>query len=193
MFTSLFSLTVMSEQMVTNMSECMGIWYPILYNSIGIISIFTQFAVFQMKKRENIILVNLASNLGWLLYFVLQGDLLTGISNVIGILSNIIYFMRTKYRWADSKLWLIFFLLFAGTFSVLTFETPNDIFPLLACLSSMTAFFMIKEENIRKISLFTFLMFMCNSIINLYFVALFADITAFISVIIALYRYRKKE
>jgi hypothetical protein len=52
---------------------------------------------------------------------------------------------------------------------------------------------MKKEENIRKISLCTFAMFMCNNISKGYIVALIADITATISIIVALIRYRKKK
>lgn len=166
---------------------------PILYNAIGVVSIVVQFLIFQMKSRKWIIVVNLLSNAGWLTYFALQGDWISGLANIIGILSNIVYIYRGKYRWADSKWWLVLFLVIAGVFSVCTFRMWNDIFPMFACLSSMIAFFMIKEENIRKISLFTFSMFCCNSISKLYVVALIADITALASVVISLYRYRNKN
>ncbi len=187
----LLSIGALSDRIVSGLSASMGNYYHLLYNAIGVISIVTQFMIFQMKGRSRIILVNIASNLGWLLYFALQGDLLSGAANVIGILSNIIYIFRTKYRWASSRLWLLFFLLVAGVYSVLTFRVWNDVFPLVACLLSMIAFFMIKEVNISRISFFTYIMFMCNSISKLYIVALIADVTALISVLISLYRHRR--
>ncbi len=50
---------------------------------------------------------------------------------------------------------------------------------------------MIKEVNISRISFFTYIMFMCNSISKLYIVALIADVTAITSVIISLYRHKR--
>lgn len=191
MYNALFSITAISDKMVFAMESSMGVWYSVMFNAIGVISIFLQFMIFQMKSRKNIILVGMASNVGWLSYFVLQGDFISGLSNIIGIMSNVIFLMRGKYRWADSKLWLIFFLAVAATFSIVTFQTWKDVFAMLACLSSMIAFFMIKEKNIRLISLFTYVMFMCNSISKVYVVALVADITAFASVVLALIRFAK--
>ncbi len=188
---TLLSIEALSNGIVSGLSASMGNYYHLLYNAIGVISIVTQFMIFQMKGRGRIILVNMASNLGWLFYFALQGDLISGTANIIGILSNIIFIFRTRYRWANSRLWLLLFLVIAGVYSILTFKVWNDVFPLIACLLSMFAFFMIKEENISKISFFTYIMFVCNSISKVYVVALIADITALTSVLISLYRYRK--
>lgn len=187
----LLSIETLSEGIVTALCSSMGNYYHLLYNAIGVISIVTQFAIFQMKGRSRIILVNIASNVGWLLYFVLQGDLISGAANIIGILSNIIYIYRTKYRWASSRLWLLLFLAIAGVYSGLTFRAWNDVFPMVACLLSMLAFFMIQEVNISRISFFTYIMFMCNSISKLYIVALIADVTALTSVLLSLYRHKK--
>ena len=186
----MFSLAALSTNLVGALDSALGRGYPFLYNGIGVISIVLQFLIFQMKNRKGIITVSILSNIGWLSYFALQGDFISGGANIIGIMSNVVYLYRGKYRWADSKWWLVFFLIFAGAYSVLTFKVWNDIFPTLACLSSTVAFFMIKEKNIRMISLFTYCMFMCNSISKLYVVALIADITALISVVISLIRYR---
>jgi hypothetical protein len=49
------------------------------------------------------------------------------------------------------------------------------------------------ENKIRKISLFTYSMFVCNSLSKGYVVAFIADITALISVIVSLIRYGKKS
>jgi hypothetical protein len=179
--------------MVETLSGGLGVWYPVLYNAIGMISIVIQILIYQMKTRKAIIFVSMANHVGWFSYFTLQGDFLSGVSNVIGIMSNIVFLMREKYRWADNKLWLFLFLGVGATYSAFTFKSYLDIFPLCGCTSSMTAFFMKKEENIRKISFLTFIFFMCNSISKDYIIALIADITAVTSIVIALIRYRKKE
>jgi hypothetical protein len=84
-----------------------------------------------MKRRKLIIFVGILSHIGWFSYFVLQGDFISGVSNVIGIISNLIFMFREKYRWANSKLWLFFFLAIAGVYSSLTFKVWKDIFPMI--------------------------------------------------------------
>ena len=189
----LLSIANISEKMVKTLDGAMGIWYPILFNAIGVISIFLQFMIFQMKCKKQIVFVGILSDIGWLSYFALQGDFISGTANIIGIMSKIIILLQSKYRWAESKLWNIFFVAFAAVFSVLTFKVWMDIFALMACTLSILAFFMTKENNIRKVALFAYCAFACNSISKLYVVALIADITALISCIIALIRYKNED
>ena len=189
----LFSIADISEKMVKTLDGTMGIWYSILFNAIGVVSIFLQFMIFQMKRKKQIVFVGILSDIGWLSYFVLQGDFISGTANIIGIMSKIIILSQSKYRWAESKLWNIFFVAFAAVFSVLTFKVWMDIFALIACTLSILAFFMTKENNIRKVALLAYCAFACNSISKLYVVALIADITALISCIIALIRYKNEN
>ena len=189
----LFSIADISEKMVKILDGAMGIWYPILFNAIGVISIFLQFMIFQMKRKKQIVFVGILSDIGWLSYFALQGDFISGTANIIGIMSKVIILLQGKYRWAESKLWNVFFVAFAAVFSALTFKVWMDIFALMACTLSILAFFMTKENNIRKVALLAYCAFACNSISKMYVVALIADITALISCVIALIRYRKES
>ena len=166
-------------------------WQVVLFNVVGVISIFLQIMIFQMKARKHIILFSIASNVGWFTYFALQGDFISGLSSITGILSNVIFLFRGKYRWADSKLWLALFLCIAASIAIITFKDWRDVFPMIACLTSTTAFFMMKEQRIRLISIVTYTFFMCNSISKLYIVALIADVTALLSAIISFIRYAK--
>ena len=189
----LLSINQLSQAIVDTLDGALGIGYPILYNTVGFISIFLQFMIFQMKNRKSILILSIFSNIGWFSYFALQGDLISGTASLIGMMSNTVFLFREKYRWANSNLWLVFFLCVGGVFSAFTFRTWVDIFPLLASLTTTVAFFMIKENNIRKISLLSYSLFACNNSIKFYIIALIADITALISVITSLIRYSKKE
>jgi hypothetical protein len=189
----LFSMQNLSNRIVSTLDGSMGEWYPILFNVIGVISIVLQFLIFQMKKQRGIVMVGLFSDIGWLLYFVLQGDLISSTANIIGLMSKTIVLLRGKFRWTESPLWNVFFVLFSLVFSLLTFKTIIDIFAFIACISSVLAFFMKKENNIRKVALISFIAYVCNSVSKLYIVALIADITALISIISSLIRYREQD
>ena len=187
----LFSFADVSEKLINALDSRMGVGYPILFNTIGVISIFLQFMIFQMKRKKQIVFVGITSDIGWLSYFALQGDFISGTANIIDIMSKIIILLQEKYAWAKSMLWNVFFVAFAAVFSVLTFQVWMDVFALAACTLSILAFFMSKENSIRKVALLAYCAFACNSISKLYIVALIADITALISCALALVRYRK--
>ena len=191
MYNLLVSISSISDKLVSTLDGTMGIGYVILYNAIGVISIVLQFLIFQMQSKKRIVFVGVLSDVGWLAYFALQGDFISGMANIIGIMSKIIILLGGKYAWAKSKGWNVFFLAFVAVFSVFTFKVWQDVFAIIACTSSVLAFFMEKENNIRKVALISFTAFACNSISKLYIVALIADLTALTSIIISLIRYRK--
>lgn len=193
MYIHLLFIAGLSDKIVFMLEKLMGKGYPILYNAIGVVSIALQFLIFQMQSKKRIVFVGLLSDMGWLSYFVLQGDLISGTANIIGIMSKIIILLQAKYNWAKSKYWNGIFFAIAAVYSLFTFRIWSDIFALIACISSILAFFMVKENTIRKVSLISYCAFACNSISKFYIVALIADITALISIISSLIRYRKEQ
>ena len=189
----MFSMTEVSETMVAAMKDAMGIWYSLLFNLIGVVAIVLQFASFQMKNRTLIIIVTIASSIGWMIYFVMQGDFTSFIVGFIGVVRNIVFMLREKHKWANSKAWLYIFLFVSVAASLFTFRVWKDIFPAAASLFSIIAYYMIDENKLRKISLITFTLWVANSVSKLYYVAAIADITALISLLISLYRYKKPK
>ena len=189
----LLSITDVSKALVDALSGGLGVGYPILFNAIGVISIFLQFMIFQMANKKKIVFVGILSDIGWLLYFALQGDFISGTANIIGIMSKSVILLQSKHTWAGSKIWKYFFVSFAAVFSILTFQVWMDVFALIACSLSILAFFMTKENDIRKTAMFAFCAFACNSISKMYIVALIADLTALISIITSLIRYSKED
>lgn len=192
MLNTLLGISEVSGRLVSALSGAMQGWYPVFYNAIGVLAIILQIATFQMESRKKILFWATLSKLGWLSYFVLQGDFISGVPNMIAVMSNFVFGYRGKYRWAESRWWLVFFLAFTGITSCLTFQTWKDIFPLGACLLSLVSFFMMDENKLRTLSFFTLCVFLCNSASKGYIVSLTADITGLLSIIIAMIRYKKK-
>lgn len=189
----LFSFAPYSAALVQFLRSNLGIGYTILFNGIGFVAIFLQLMSFQMSNRKLLIAVSIAGNTGWMLYFLLQGDFVSGLGNFVRILQKIVFIFREKHAWAKSKWWLIVFLALSVTFSTLTFKTWRDIFPFTTSILAAVAFFMIDENLIRKISISVYVLSICNSVSKLYWIALIADVTALISIIVALVRYQKHK
>ena len=80
MYSLLSPIEAFSGWIVSSLGGTLGVGYPILYNVIGAISIILQILIFQMRDRKQIVTVGIMSDIGWLSYFVLQGDLISGTS-----------------------------------------------------------------------------------------------------------------
>ena len=190
---ALLSIAEISAAITSTLSGALGIGYLILYNAVGVVSIVLQIITYQMRKKQTIVKIGILNDIGWISYFFLQGDLISGTASIIGIMSKILILLREKHPFARSLFWNFFFIAFAGAFASLTFKGWTDIFPIIACMLSILAFFMKKEKHLRFVALGAFCAFMSNSISKGYIVALVADITAFASIIIALIKYSKED
>ena len=171
----------------------LGVWHTVISYLIGAISIVFLFISFQMKKRNKILIINAIGSFGWTIFFVLQGDLMCMFTGVIALIRTIIFSFRTNHPWAKSIVWLFVFLGLNVFFSVLSFDSWRDTFPLLASMMSTISFYMIKEKHVRACSFICYLMWMCNSLSKLYWIALASDIITLSSVVISLIRYRKQN
>ena len=186
-------LNNLSKDIVAILSP-LGIWYTIITNFIGVIAIILLALSFQMKSRKKLLFVFIFSQLCWALYFSLQGDLSSGVMCTLSIVMSLIFMQREKHKWANSILWLFFFIALMLTCSILTFKNDwRNLFPLFGNLLTTISFFMLNEEVLRVINIETYLCWMGNSISKFYIVALISDTLTFISVIVSIIRFNKKQ
>ena len=109
-------LTDLSKGLLVFLSS-LGVWHTILVNAVGIISIGLLFISYQAKDRYRILMLYIFAAAGWALYFVLQGDLVSALMNVVGIIRSIIFMQRGKHKWAESILWLFGFIAIMTVFT----------------------------------------------------------------------------
>ena len=105
----LISLTDIGVAIVNFLSR-LGVWYHVLYNTIGAIGIIIKIIGFQLKKRSTRIAFNMCQGICWMLYFICTGNATAGVTGVIAIVQNLIFMQRENKKWADSYFWLVFFL-----------------------------------------------------------------------------------
>ena len=184
-------LNELSKIIVQGLSS-LGVWYDILVNFFGVIAIILLVMSFQMKSRIKLLLVFILSQSTWIIYFVLQGDLASGIMCTIAIIMSLIFMQREKHKWANSIFWLFFFVALMLTCSILTFKDWRDLFPLLGNVLTAISFFTLNDKLLRTINIGTYLCWMGNSISKLYIVALISDTLTLISVIVSLIRLKKQ-
>ncbi|MBR2330530.1 MAG: YgjV family protein [Clostridia bacterium] len=180
-----------SKRIVDSLSA-LGVYYNVLTTAVGVISIVVLFLSYQMKTRGKILATYIGAAAGWMLYFILQGDLTSAMMNVIGIIRSVIFMQREKHKWANSVFWLFFFIAVMVGCILLTFSSWKDIFPLLGTVLGTVSFFVLSETLLRFLNIGTYCMWIGNSISKGYVVAMISDAFALISCIISIIRYRNK-
>jgi hypothetical protein len=112
---------------------------------------------------------------------------------VIGVIRLLIFIQKGKHKWADSIWWLVFFLLLQTVVSVFTFKDWQDIFSLSAGFVGIVAYFMIDPKKYRALSLAHMSLWVVNSAIRFYPIALISDTMSTISVAVAIVRFTIAE
>ena len=162
----------------------------ILAQAVGFIATGVAIYSFQAKHRVTMLTMQTASNLMWMVHYFMLGSLSAVFANFIGTVRNIIYGMRGKYKFADSKIVpavsIIAFII-AGIF---TYTTPFDILPTLAMIFASIAFFVKEERLIRCISVFIAISWLVFGFYAGSIAGIISDGSTFISIVIAMIRYR---
>ena len=183
----------LSRNIVATLSP-LGIWYLIFTNLAGVFAIIFLAASFQMKSRTNLLLVFVFAQLCWAIYFILQGDLSSGILCLFSIIMSLVFMQREKHKWANSIFWLFFFSAIMVSCSILTFNHDwRNIFPLLGNLLTAISFYLLNQKMLRIINIGTYLCWIGNSVSKFYIVALISDTSTLLSVIISLIRLKKAQ
>ena len=183
------TVTEISNILTNSLETSLGIWYSIILNAFGVIAIACKVVEYQSKKRVSAFILAMASQLLWVSYFVLSGDFISGISCLITFGSVMIFTQREKHQWAKSVWWLVGFLIVQLGLSVLTFKGARDIFPLLAGVTGVVAYYCVDMKKYRAISFFYAMFWLLNSISKGYILALVSDSASLISVSIGIVRY----
>ncbi len=186
----LFSLAQVGEGIVSALTGVLGtVGYLVLINGIGAVAIVIKILETQNKRRSRIIFYAILSAMCWVAYFILYGDFTSALANFIGFTQLTVFFQRGKYKWADSKFWLAFFLIIQLSISIFTWKDLFSFFPVFGGLISTVAYFVMDEKAYRYLFLTVILLWIGNGIARGYVIALIHDIFAAVSISIAIIRY----
>lgn len=185
MLNLLFTLT----DLVKTLSDTLGIWYLIISNAFGVIAVLSKITELQIKNRKTILLFALFANISWVFYFALQGGLTSAISCLIMTTQVVIFSYRSKYKWANSKVWLVVFSALQILMCALTLNNWYDVLPAIAGIVSVFAYFVFDEDKYRILIFIYIVLWLINSILNMYLVSLISDSLSTLSALIAIIRF----
>lgn len=167
--------------------------YDYLVFAVGILAMAFSVFAFQLKRRFSIIICSSFGQSAWVLYFLLQADLVSAISCLITAVMLALFSKRGEWKFATGYVSMGAFVILLSAFSILTFSVWSDIFPLLAGIFAVIANSRPTEREVRFYSVFWCSFWLLNSAVKVYPVAFFNDLFTTVSTVVALIRYRDKE
>ena len=182
-------LNAFVEQLALNL----GIFYYVLVYGVGIVSMILSTIAFQFKKRATIVLCSCLGQSSWVVYFLLQGDLVSAIACGMSAIILAAFRKQDEWKWVKSPFCILSCILLVSGLSLGSFAVWSDIFPLLAGVFAVIANSRSSEKRLRQLSVLWCGSWLFNSAFKMYPVAFANDLFCTISTVVALVRYREKR
>lgn len=167
--------------------------------AFGILATLCCFGMPLFKKKWQMLLVNVAGNLFFILNLLLlganEGNLFANstamIVNSVSLLQVLLSYWHVQKEKPVSKTENILFLLLYVGLGFIGFNRALDFLPIIASVFNMLAVFQRDEQKTRYLVLFNASIF-CTYYIIIGSTSLLAELMAVITTVIALVKYRKK-
>lgn len=179
------------DGIVSALQGALGFFYYILVYGVGIVAMTLSIAAYQLRRRVSIILCACAGQLCWVAYFFLQGDLASAIACALSAVMLAVFSRKEQWKWATAPATVVFFLIVMTGFSLSSFRSWQDIFPVIAGVFAVLANCQASEKRLRQLAIPWCFFWLCNSIVKFYPIALITDFCGTLSAAIALFRYRE--
>ncbi len=98
----------------------------------GLGAMVSLFLIYQQKNRKNILLCKLSADLFWIFHYFCLGTTAGMIPNFSGIFRELIFINRKTKKWANTPLWVVFFIAFNFLLGILSYDEWYDIVPIIA-------------------------------------------------------------
>ena len=180
------------DAFIQQLSSDLGFFYHVLVYGVGIVAMALSTCAFQFKRRVAIVVCSCFGQISWVLYFLLQADLVSAIACALSAIMLAVFSKQDEWRWAKSPVCIATFIVLISGFSIWTFAVWSDVFPLMAGVFAVIANSRSDEKRLRQFSVLWCGSWLLNSIFKVYPVAMANDLFCVISAVLSLVRYRDK-
>ena len=111
----------------------------IIASLVGALGIGANVLIYQQKTGKNLLIYKLISDILWAIHYLILGGFSAFAIACIGIVRESI-FLNQKHKWAQSRLWLVIFVVLSLISAVLTWKTPMNVLPAIASVLSVFGF-----------------------------------------------------
>ena len=146
---------------------------------------------FQMKTRKQIILIQTAGSVFFLLSYLLLGSWSAVYLNVVFLIRNIVFYFRKEKSWAQHKAWLIGLLCAVVIAGTVGFRSWLDILPIIGSVFGTVAMYMKSENMLRLFKLGDSPCWLIYNCTVPSAGGVICEVFNIISIVVGLIRYRK--
>lgn len=149
---------------------------------------------FQQKKRRNIIGVQIAAAVMFILHYIVLGQYTGAALNFISLLRSFVFINNHK-KWAKSPVWLVVFVIISLVASVVTWVEWYSILPAAAMILTTISYWLKSETKIRLVTFPSSPCWLVYNIIVGSVAGIVTECVVMTSLIVAIVRYDilKKE
>lgn len=162
----------------------------------GIVAVVAFLLSYQQKKRKNIIMLNAASRVLYIIQYILLGAFEGAILDVLGTFSSVAAQNKNKsFIQKHYKIIVVIIDLVIFGAGLLTYENFFSLFPIIGVILHTSAFWIDDEKKIRAVSFLGSPFWFVYNLVNCAYGSAVGDMLSMVSIGIAIYRYdiRKKE
>lgn len=116
---------------------------------LGIVAIILGFVTYQMKTREQLLFIQIATTICFSIHYLMIGAYSGLALNCVGTVRNIAYYYVGQKGSVDRR-WAIAFSLIMGTIGILSWQDWYSVFVVLGLVINSFCMSFAKPQNIRK-------------------------------------------
>ena len=159
---------------------------------LGVIAVILGFVNYQVKTREQVLLVNIATTLCFVLHYMLIGAFSGMVMNLVGFVRGIVFYFVGK-NGKVARGWAILFAAIMCIIGIIGWEAWYSVFVVVALMINSYALSFSDPQNIRKSILITSPMVIVYDSFVLSFGGIVYESVAIISSVIGLWRFKKES
>lgn len=103
--------------------------YPIIAQSIGVIAMCFVFFIYTAKNRKTLITLKFTADLLWAIHYFMIGAFPGAVMNIINMGRETVFQLKSTKKWAQSRIWVVVFIIVSLTSAVLSWQGPCSILP----------------------------------------------------------------
>ena len=168
--------------------------HPLIPLAVGVLAVVLFLLSYQQKTRMRIILFNTVSRVLYILQYILLGAYEGAVLDILGAVSSIVAGRKhVGFVKKHARLLLILIDVVIIGAGICLYENVYSLLPIAGVLLHTTAFWIEDEKIIRRVSLAGSPFWFVYNFSEAAYGSALGDLLTIGSILIAMFRYRKKE
>jgi len=156
----------------------------------GMAGIIINAVIYHQKKRETLLFVKLISDIVWFIHYSLISAWNAALTCGISTMRETV-FINKKYKWANSKAWLILFIVCGIIIAIFTWHGIISILPTLASITSVFVYWIGNPKLTRLCQIPISIGFLLYNIANNSYMGIVNECLTLLSILLVFVNYLK--